>query len=175
NPGKTTLANGDLVSVTHNAPDANFSGGSDTYHWHSAATVASYLVEDSVGNYAFSTRAGSDGITYKEAQDTAIGAMQQAANKAVMDQQQDITDFEAQFNGPFPFDTDGVAVGTPPASFEEEMQTMITFAGGRASLDTLYHENMHQWWGDNVTEGGYEMTFFKEGMPQLPQYLQTHP
>ncbi len=173
NAGKTTIANGDLVSVTHNAPDANFPAGSDTYHWHSAATIASYLVEDSVGDYTFSTRVGSDGITYKEAQDSAISATQQASNKAVMDQQQDITDFESLFNGPFPFDTDGVAVGTPPASFEEEMQTMITFAGGRASLGTLYHENMHQWWGDNVSEGGYEMTFFKEGMAQLAQYMQA--
>jgi hypothetical protein len=32
---------------------------------------------------------------------------------------------------------------------------------------------MHQWWGDNVTEGGYEMTFFKEGMAQLGQYMQA--
>jgi len=173
NTGKTTIANGDLVSTTQNAPDANFPAGSTTYHWHSAATVASYLVEDSVGNYSFSTRLGSDGITYKEAQDTAISSTQQAANQAVMDQQQDITDFQSQFNGPFPFDTDGVSVGTPPASFEEEMQTMITFAGGRASLGTLYHENMHQWWGDNVTESGYQMTFYKEGMATLGQYLQT--
>ncbi|HYW88534.1 MAG TPA: hypothetical protein VFB50_12240, partial [Chloroflexota bacterium] len=173
NAGKTTIANGDLVSVTHNSPHANFPDGSDTYHWHSTATIASYLVEDSVGNYSFSSQVGSDGITYKQAQDTQISAALQASNKAVMDQQQDITDFESQFNGPFPFDTDGVAVGTPPASFEEEMQTMITFAGSRASLGTLYHENMHQWWGDNVTESGYEMTFFKEGMAQLAQYMQA--
>jgi Peptidase family M1 domain len=173
NAGKTTIANGDLVSQKQNAPDANFPAGSVTYHWHSAATIASYLVEDSVGNYTFSTRLGSDGITYKEAQDSAISATQQAANQAIMDQQQDITDFESQFNGPFPFDTDGVAVGTPPASFEEEMQTMITFAGGRVGLSTLYHENMHQWWGDNVSEGGYAMTFFKEGFAQLAQYMLT--
>jgi hypothetical protein len=173
NAGKTTIANGDLVRVTHRGPDANFPSGSDFYHWHSAATIASYLVEDAVGNYSFSTRRASDGITYKEAQDTSISAAQQARNKAVMDQQQNITDFESQFNGPFPFDTDGVAVGTPSASFEEEMQTMITFAGGRASLGTLYHENMHQWWGDNVSEGGYTMTFFKEGMAQLAQYMQA--
>jgi hypothetical protein len=173
NAGKTTLANGDLVSVRQNPPDVNFPAGSATYHWHSAATIASYLVEDSVGNYTFSTRLGSDGITYKEAQDSSISATQQASNQAVMDQQQDITDFESQFNGPFPFDTDGVAVGTPPASFEEEMQTMITFAGGRVGLSTLYHENMHQWWGDNVSEGGYTMTFYKEGFAQLAQYMLT--
>ena len=173
NAGKTTVANGDLVSTTQNAPDTNFPGGSVTYHWHSAATIASYLVEDSVGNYTFSTRPGSDGITYKEAQDNSISATQQATNKAIMDEQQDITDFESQFNGPFPFDTDGVVVGTPSASFEEEMQTMITFAGGRIGLSTFYHENMHQWWGDNVTESNYTMTFFKEGMAQLAQYMLT--
>ena len=41
------------------------------------------------------------------------------------------------------------------AGFEEEMQTMITFAGGQIDLDTFYHENMHQWWGDNVTEANF--------------------
>ena len=88
-----------------------------------------------------------------------------------MNQQQDITDFESQFNGPFPFTSDGVIVGTPDAGFEEEMQTMITFAGGQIDLDTLYHENMHQWWGDNVTEASYNLTFFKEGMATLGEYL----
>ena len=72
-----------------------------------------------------------------------------------MNMQQDITEFESQFSGPYPFTSDGVIVGTPSASFEEEMQTMITFAGGLIDTDILYHENMHQWWGDNVTEGGY--------------------
>jgi len=64
-----------------------------------------------------------------------------------------------------------VLVGTPDAGFEEEMQTMITFASGRIDLDTLYHENMHQWWGDNVTESNYNMTFFKEGMATFGEFL----
>lgn len=169
--GKTALANGRLVSVAKHAPDAEFPGGSVTYHWSSGAPVASYLVEDSVGNYALTSRKASDGLTYYEAQDTSIGARQQAANKAIMDEQQDITDFEARYNGPFPFASDGVVVGEPPASFEEEMQTMITFAGGQIDTDTLYHENMHQWWGDNVSEGGYAMTFYKEGMATLAEFM----
>jgi aminopeptidase N len=169
--GKTALANGRLVSVAKHAPDAEFPGGSVTYHWSSGAPVASYLVEDSVGNYTLTSRKASDGLTYYEAQDTSIGAKQQTANQAIMDEQQDITDFEAQYNGPFPFASDGVVVGEPPASFEEEMQTMITFAGGQIDTDTLYHENMHQWWGDNVSEGGYAMTFYKEGMATLAEFM----
>jgi aminopeptidase N len=37
--------------------------------------------------------------------------------------------------------------------------------------DTLYHENMHQWWGDNVTEASYNLTFYKEGLATLGEYL----
>ena len=169
--GKTALANGQLKSVTRHGPSSQFPAGSVTYHWSSGAPVASYLVEDSVGNYSLTSRRASDGLLYYEAQDTSISAKQQAANQAIMDRQQDITDFESQFNGPFPFTSDGVVVGTPPASFEEEMQTMITFAGGEIDLDTLYHENMHQWWGDHVTEGSYSMTFYKEGLATLAEYM----
>ena len=46
------------------------------------------------------------------------------------------------------------------------MQTKITFEGGMILPNTLYHENMHQWWGDNVSEASYEMTFFKEGLAE---------
>jgi hypothetical protein len=48
---------------------------------------------------------------------------------------------------------------------------MITFAGGEIDTDTLYHENMHQWWGDHVTEASYNLTFFKEGMATLAEFL----
>ena len=171
--GLTAVANGVLKSVTHHAPDARFTGGSTTWHWHSRAPIASYLVENSVGHYTLTARVGSDGIRYYQAQDASISAAQQQKNLAIMNQQQDITDFESQFNGRFPFTSDGIIIGTPDAGFEEEMQTMITFAGGEIDLGTLYHENMHQWWGDNVTEGGYNLTFFKEGMATLGEYLQA--
>ena len=62
-------------------------------------------------------------------------------------------------------------VGVPTASFEEEMQTKITFAGGAIDLDTFHHENMHQWWGDNVSEANYNLTFFKEGLATLGEFF----
>jgi hypothetical protein len=51
------------------------------------------------------------------------------------------------------------------------MQTMIAFPGGKVDTDILYHENMHQWWGDNVSEAGYRYTFVKEGMATLGEFL----
>jgi aminopeptidase N len=35
----------------------------------------------------------------------------------------------------------------------------------------LYHENFHQWWGDNVSDGNFDMTFFKEGLATLAVQL----
>jgi len=170
NAGKTVLANGILVSRTPSPQDPRFPHGSVTWHWHSAAPVASYLVEDSVGDYRL-TRRMADGIPFYQAQAGSLSAARQRQNRQIMNLQPDITRFEAAFNGPYPFSSDGVVVGRPSASFEEEMQTMITFAGGQIDTDTLWHENMHQWWGDHVTEANYNLTFFKEGMATLGEFL----
>jgi Peptidase family M1 domain len=165
------ICNGILEWARRNKPDAEFGHGSVTCHWHSRAPIASYLVEDSIGNYHLTERTADNGVRYYEAQDASISPAQQKKNLAIMNMQQNITEFESQFSGTFPFTSDGVVIGTPPASFEEEMQTMITFAGGRIDTGVLYHENMHQWWGDSVTEGGYDMTFYKEGMATVAQIL----
>lgn len=170
NAGKTAIANGILVSSRHNKPDANFPAGSTSWHWRMTSPVASYLVENSVGSYTLTSRT-VNGMRFYQAQSSSLSAAQQATNRAIMAQQPDITHFQSQFNGPFPFRSDGVLIGTPDAGFEEEMASMITFASGSIDLDTLYHENMHQWWGDNVTESNYNMTFFKEGMATLGEFL----
>jgi hypothetical protein len=169
--GKTAVANGELVSQHANLPDASFPAGSTTWHWHSPEGVASYLVEDSIGSYSLSTRLASSGIQYYEAQDVAIPKNRAAANKAIMDTQEDIVNFQSAFNGPFPFTTDGVIIGVPNAGFEEEMQSKITFANETIDVQTLHHENWHQWWGDNVSEASYNLTFFKEGMATLGEFL----
>ncbi len=169
--GKTVLANGVLESKTKHPAGAQFPHGSVTWHWHSRAPVASYLVEDSIGNYTLTERTADNGVQYYEAQASSLPESRQHKNLAVMNKQQNITEYESLFNGTYPFTSDGVVVGRPSASFEEEMQTMITFAGGEIDTDTLYHENMHQWWGDNVTEGNYNLTFFKEGMATFGEFL----
>jgi hypothetical protein len=170
NAGKTVLANGILEGSRRHPAGARFPHGSVTWHWHSAAPVASYLVEDSVGSFDLSERTVR-GTKFYQAQASSLSRARKAKNRAIMDKQPGITRFESQFNGPYPFSSDGVVVGRPAASFEEEMQTMITFAGGTIDTDILYHENMHQWWGDHVTESGYRMTFYKEGLATLAEFL----
>ena len=170
--GKVGVANGLLVGRVRHRPTPEFPHGSVIWHWRQTAPIASYLVEDSIGNYKIRSHI-VDGIKFYEVQDRRISAKQQAKNLAIMQLQPGITRFESRFSGRYPFRSDGIIIGLPQASFEEEMETMITFEGGTINTDVLYHENMHQWWGDNVTEGGYSMTFFKEGMATLAEFLYS--
>ena len=171
--GRTAVCNGVLAGSKKHEPNKLFPKGSTTWHWHAAMPIASYLVENSVGDYTVNRRTADNGTHYYEVQDNNINAAQKVANQQIIGMQQDITEYQALFNGPFPFRSNGVIVGTPSASFEEEMQTMITFEGGMTNPLTLYHENMHQWWGDNVSEASFAMTFFKEGMATLGEDLFT--
>jgi len=189
--GKTAIGPGELVGSTPgptlgplgptsvNAPDANFPAGSWTWQWHSPEPIASYLVGNSIGSYDLLARTSASGVQYFQAQASAISASRKAINKIAMDNHEDLTTFQELFNGPFPFTTDGVIVGIPSAGFEEEMQTKITFAnsqiGGASgtTLGTFAHENMHQWFGDNVAEAGFRLTFWKEGWATVGEYLLT--
>src|SRR3954468_907690 len=190
NVGKVAIGPGELAGYTapvgttfqpvpappSNPPDANFPLGSVTWHWHSPERIANYLVENSIGAYDLTARTSpTSGVQYWEAQASTITAAKKATNKTAMDNQEDIANFQQNFNGPWPMTTDGIVVGTPSASFEEEMQGKITFAGGSIGpgLGTFNHENMHQWFGDNVSEAAFNLTFWKEGFATLGEYLTT--
>jgi len=70
-----------------------------------------------------------------------------------MDMLEKITHFQEQYNGPFPFNANGIVIALPNASFQEEMQTKIVFVNGSigTTAEIFSHENMHQWWGDSVS------------------------
>jgi hypothetical protein len=173
--GRVQLANGLRVSgPVDNAADANFPNGSTSWHWRSPEPIANYLVENSIGAYDWTEGlAPVAGVLYYKAQSSAISATRKASNQTVMNQHEAITAFQTQFNGPFPFSTNGVIVGIPNAGFEEEMQTKITFANASISVGTFHHENMHQWFGDNVSEADFNLTFWKEGFARLSEYFNT--
>ena len=166
---------GRLVSKVVNPPDANYpTSGSRTFNWHSAEPIGSYLVENSVGHFDESERMATAGdVIYYEYQSSGIAAARKATNQAIMDMQEDITHFQERYNGPFPFNANGIVIALPNASFQEEMQTKIVFVNGSIgnTAEIFSHENMHQWWGDSVSYLEPRYTFFKEGYADLSQYL----
>ena len=60
--GRTAISNGRLVDFTNNVPDANFAGGSRTWHWKSPEPIANYLVENSVGNFDMTESVAPSGV-----------------------------------------------------------------------------------------------------------------
>jgi len=167
---RTVGANGEYAGATLNDPDADFPAGSKTWHWHMASPMANYLVTNNIGSYDMTQIASSNPAVYNQLQNSAISSAQKTTNTNVLVQQPTITDFQKTLNGPYPFTTGGVIIALPSVSFEEEMQTMITFQGSSIGLSTLVHENMHQWWGDNVSEAAFRYTALKEGFASLGEY-----
>jgi Peptidase family M1 domain len=166
--GEVALANGLLQSATvHDGAREGYPHGWVKWHWHSSAPIASYLVQSSIGNYTLSARTSAGGVTYYEAQDASIPPTERASNAEAIAMQPEITEYESRWAGPFPFSSDGSVVGaSTEVGFDEEMQSMISFTAGVVPLPLLWHENFHQWFGDNVSEATYEMTYFKEGLAQ---------
>jgi hypothetical protein len=164
--GMTAIANGELISSTANVPDADFPAGSTTWVWHSPEPVASYLVASSIVNFDLSERLGEDGTLYYTAETPLATPAQAAQNQAIIATHEEVTEFQERFSGPYPFTSNGIVVGINN-TFAEEMQTKIAINRGRVRAGTFHHENFHQWWGDNVSESGYEETFFKEGLAEL--------
>lgn len=166
--GKTAIANGQRVSVTDNSPDAQFPQGSATTGWH-APMIASYLPLTIVGDYTTDIHT-VDGTRYYAFQSRSIPAAARAKNARVIALQPDLTRFEEQFAGPFPLASDGIVVGGPrTAGRSEEMQTMIVWAAGHVNgTSLLVHENSHQWWGDNVSEGNFDMASSRKAWPHSP-------
>ncbi len=171
-PGRTVVANGRLIGFVDNAPRRQLP--------HRLADVALAVGRaDRQLPGREQRRRVRPQRAHRERRDLLLRVAGQLDRRrprrrptqAIMDQQEDISAFQSLFNGTFPFATNGIVVGIPSASFEEEMQSQITFAGGTIDLPTLNHENMHQWWGDNVSEAGFELTFFKEGFARLGEYL----
>ncbi|HEX6665321.1 MAG TPA: M1 family aminopeptidase [Solirubrobacterales bacterium] len=164
--GMTAIANGELVSQTANPAEADFPEGSTTWVWHSPEPIASYLVASSIVNFEQTTRLGDDGTVYTVAETPLATAANAATNKAVIATHEEVSALQERFNGPYPFTTNGIVVGIN-RTFAEEMQTKIAINNGRVRAGTFLHENYHQWWGDNVSESGFNETFFKEGMAEF--------
>jgi len=116
NAGRTAVANGVLLSSCRTRR-CGVPGGSTTVPLALARTGRELLVQNSVGAFDLTSRVGSDGIRYYRSRAVRSARRRNRPTSAIMDQQQDITAFQSQFNGRFPFTSNGVLVGVPSAGF----------------------------------------------------------
>src|SRR5262249_5646541 len=81
--------------------------GSRSWHWHAPEPINSYEVENSMGQYDLYERISDDGVQYYEGQNSNMSATQKNNAFAVQNRQEEIVDFQQQFNGTWPFTSDG--------------------------------------------------------------------
>ena len=202
NIDRTAISNGQLVSHTTTAADPQFPGapgspgdpnanppvpavpaqpaGSATWVWHMPNPVQDYLVENSVGYYSNGyddgvhggVKIGAAGTLYYEFQRPAWRPTEWPPTRPRWTCRRTSPPSRASSTGRSPHHRRR-GHRHPVGQLRRGDGDEDHLAGGRISLGTFNHENMHQWWGDNVAASLTRYTFLKEGMATLGEDLNT--
>jgi len=71
--------------------------------------------------------------------------------------------FMSELIAPYPFDAYGVVLLDYPTTWALETQTISTFSPGFTSEVIVFHELMHQWFGNSVSPATWQDVWMNEG------------
>jgi aminopeptidase N len=152
------VANGKLQSRRE-------TGANTVTTWQLDEPAASYLVTVAFGNFKM-TRDKSNGVplTYWTPRGDA-GALRSVEVAG------DVIGWIEKKLGPFPFSSLGFIVVDSNSGMET--QTMITLGNTdyTTARDTIVHEIVHQWYGDQVTPDDWRDLWMNEGMAMYLQFV----
>jgi len=136
--GWSAVSNGVEGEVTHDA-------GWTTYRWDAAEPMATYLATVAIDKWTVDRSTLPDGTP-------VVSAYAPGALGAREDQRRlpEVLEFLSAKYGPYPFRAAGGIFLSDDIGFSLETQTRPVYAGW-ADLETIVHENAHQWFGDSVT------------------------
>jgi aminopeptidase N len=143
----------------------------NTFSYHSADPMATYLQTLAVGKYKKATGKGPRGVplTYwyrAGTDDKMLTSMKKSPTF--------LTFLEKRF-GPYPFPSGGIVLVDSPSGMET--QQMITMGREVKKFDAanfeedLLHEYTHQWFGDAVTTSNWNDLWLNEGWAMYAQFL----
>ncbi|MGW4303703.1 M1 family metallopeptidase [Streptomyces sp. NPDC004646] len=160
--GYTAVANGVLrgQSTAH---------GLTTFRWHEAEPMAAYLATSTVGKFQTEQYTTRDGVKVYNAVDP------REAKKAapVLKKLPSVLEWESKLFGPYPFRAAGSIVDhAPDVGYALETQTRPVYDSA-PDLDTLVHENAHQWFGDSVSLTSWKDIWLNEGFASYAEWLYS--
>ncbi len=167
------VSNGVLTRTVDNG------NGTTTYDWHGAEPMAPYLASVSIGRFDTS---GSDFSNPDRPLYVYVDqSFTRAADVLIPEQQRvpEILDWYAGYYGvPYPFRAAGGVVPRVSASlgYVLETQTKPTYplsraGSGAVGIDTIAHENAHQWFGNLVTLARWKDIWLNEGITEFSSWL----
>ncbi|MGZ0713146.1 M1 family aminopeptidase (plasmid) [Coraliomargarita sp. W4R53] len=170
------VSNGELIEKS-----ASTDGSRTTWVWDQTKPMASELAIISIGRYDVieAEFALSDGTVIPSWSFMDFGLS--AANKTTISNRAAqlgtiIRNFETMF-GPYPGKSTGVVVDSVPSGISYALETQDrSFFPSASSVNgnTLLHEIVHQWYGDNVSPVTWTDIWINEGMASwAPTYYNT--
>ncbi|HEY0645135.1 MAG TPA: M1 family metallopeptidase, partial [Nocardioides sp.] len=155
----TGIANGRLTELT-----AEDDGTTTT--WQLTEPASSYLVTLAIGDYAHREGTTKDDLRVDywtpRGMVMRLDRLQTAAASV---------DWIEGKLGPYPFDSLGLVVTESQSAMET--QTMVTLGNSDYVLSpqTIAHELVHQWYGDQVSPSDWRDVWLNEGMTMLMQWI----
>jgi len=158
---------GKLVST-----DMTSTPGYWTYHWKTNYPIDYYLISLAIARYSeyksYAHFSGSDDsvLVQNFLMDTATF---NPAHKAKFDSVTYMIDYFSSLIGRYPFWQEKFGMCFTTLSGGMEHQTMVTI--GVTDVETIAHELMHQWFGDNVTYKSWRDMWLSEGFASYAEHL----
>ncbi|RDI67853.1 M1 family metallopeptidase [Nocardia pseudobrasiliensis] len=123
-------------------------GGSNkhTVTWEEKTPIIGYLTTVAIDKFTRLEQKRSNGTSLESFFAPGAAGQKQSLEKNLPK----VLDFEEQLYGPYPLDSGGGIYVDTNLQFSLETQTRPIYAPW-TDLNTLVHENAHQWWGDAMS------------------------
>ncbi|MFJ6705574.1 MULTISPECIES: M1 family metallopeptidase [unclassified Streptomyces] len=158
--GRTAVANGVLLGQ-------HTSGARTTFRWRQSEPMAAYLATATVGTFKVQQYTTRDGIKVYN----AVDPREASGSAAVLKKLPSVLEWESKLFGPYPFRSAGAIVDhAPNVGYALETQGRPIYDSA-PDLDTLVHENAHQWFGDSVSLTAWKDIWLNEGFATYAEWL----
>ncbi len=152
--------------ISNGREDATSSAdGWTTFNWTEDTPMATYLTTVAIDRWTFERSQLADGTKVVNAY--APGAEDKKAQQGKLPE---ILAFLSEKFGPYPFDEAGGIYLSDNIGFSLETQTRPIYARW-ADLETVVHENAHQWFGDSVSLENWADICLNECFASYSQWL----
>ncbi|QFZ16359.1 M1 family metallopeptidase [Saccharothrix syringae] len=140
-------------------------GGRTEFRWVARDPMATYLTTIAIDRWTVERSTLPDGTPVVDAY--APGAENARAHQRRLPE---VLAFLAEEFGPYPFEAAGGIFLADEIGFSLETQTRPVYAGW-ADLETVVHENAHQWFGDSVSLESWADICLNECFASYAQWL----